>query len=121
MAASLTNATYGVQVEELYDFSSLPSHSKVVDVGGGRGQNSIRLARRFPELEFVVQDFYCDLKILDLESMEQHVTERIQWQKHDFCAPQTIRGAEIYLLSQVLLDHQRGYASRSSYNQTRER
>lgn len=39
-----------------FDWTALPEHSLVVDVGGGIGSKSLTLAEAFPHLKFVVQD-----------------------------------------------------------------
>lgn len=39
-----------------YDWKSLKKGDLVVDVGGGIGSTTLRLAQAFPELRFVVQD-----------------------------------------------------------------
>jgi hypothetical protein len=39
-----------------FDWAALPANARVVDIGGGIGSHTIRLAHAFPHLRFVVQD-----------------------------------------------------------------
>ena len=39
-----------------FDWLSLPEKSLVVDVGGGVGSQTLMLAKKFPQLNFVIQD-----------------------------------------------------------------
>jgi hypothetical protein len=39
-----------------YDWSSLKNGETIVDVGGGIGSSTMILAKKFPELKFIVQD-----------------------------------------------------------------
>lgn len=39
------------------DWKSLPEGAKVVDVGGGVGTSSLQIARAFPQVKTIVQDF----------------------------------------------------------------
>ena len=105
MAASLDNATYGVQIEEIFSFEKF-QNATLVDVGGGRGQNSVRLAVKFPGMSFIVQDLYCKNDEERMAQLPVNVRDNIKWQKHDFTTPEPIQGADVYLLSQILMDHQ---------------
>jgi cyclopropane fatty-acyl-phospholipid synthase-like methyltransferase len=106
MQGSLDNATYGVPVELVFAFEKLKPDATVVDVGGGRGQNSIRLARNFPEMSFVSQDLYSNADSEDWSHLPANIRDRIKWQAHDFYTPQKVKGADMYLISQILMDHQ---------------
>ncbi|KAB8271464.1 S-adenosyl-L-methionine-dependent methyltransferase [Aspergillus minisclerotigenes] len=105
MAASLDNATYGVQIEEIFSFDKF-QNATLVDVGGGRGQNSIRLAGRFPGMSFIVQDLYCKNDEERVAQLPANIRDKISWQRHDFTTPQPTKEADVYLLSQILMDHQ---------------
>ncbi|PHH74763.1 hypothetical protein CDD80_2861 [Ophiocordyceps camponoti-rufipedis] len=93
-------------VETLFPFEELPGKALLVDVGGGNGQHSIRLASRFPGLTCVVQDHDNVVAAArEQDSLPENVTGRISWQAHDLYAPQPVKGADVYLLSHVLMDH----------------
>lgn len=53
---SVANMTPEDAILEGYAWETLPPNSLVVDVGGGVGSQSLTLARRHPNLRFVVQD-----------------------------------------------------------------
>ncbi|KAH9054233.1 S-adenosyl-L-methionine-dependent methyltransferase [Lactarius vividus] len=53
---NVTNLTPENAILEGYAWEKLPPSSLVVDVGGGVGSQSLALARRYPNLHFVVQD-----------------------------------------------------------------
>ncbi|KAH9024027.1 S-adenosyl-L-methionine-dependent methyltransferase [Lactarius deliciosus] len=53
---NMTNMTPEDAILEGYAWEKLPPGSLVVDVGGGVGSQSLALARRHPDLRFVVQD-----------------------------------------------------------------
>ncbi|KAH8978094.1 S-adenosyl-L-methionine-dependent methyltransferase [Lactarius hatsudake] len=53
---NMTNMTPEDAILEGYAWDKLPPGSLVVDVGGGVGSQSLVLARRHPDLRFVVQD-----------------------------------------------------------------
>ncbi|KAH9024031.1 S-adenosyl-L-methionine-dependent methyltransferase [Lactarius deliciosus] len=53
---NVTNMTPEDAILEGYAWERLPPGSLVVDVGGGVGSQSLALARRYPNLRFVVQD-----------------------------------------------------------------
>ncbi|KAH9012303.1 S-adenosyl-L-methionine-dependent methyltransferase [Lactarius hengduanensis] len=54
--SNVTNMTPEGAILEGYAWEKLPPGSLVVDVGGGVGSQSLTLARRHPDLRFVVQD-----------------------------------------------------------------
>ncbi|KAH9024025.1 S-adenosyl-L-methionine-dependent methyltransferase [Lactarius deliciosus] len=53
---NVTNMTPEDAILEGYAWEKLPPGSLVVDVGGGVGSQSLALARRHPDLRFVIQD-----------------------------------------------------------------
>jgi hypothetical protein len=78
-----------------------PESATFVDVGGGKGHQTLMLKRTFPQLfsRFVVQDLVSMVGI-----PEQLAAAGIEFQPHDFFAPQPIRGAAIYYLRFVVHD-----------------
>ncbi|RAH41803.1 S-adenosyl-L-methionine-dependent methyltransferase, partial [Aspergillus brunneoviolaceus CBS 621.78] len=94
-------------LEEIIDLRALcPEDALVVDVGGGRGHHSLRLAQRYPRMRFIVQD-YADKAPSSTSSIapDPRLRERVSWTKHDFFGEQPVRGAAVYLLSHILMDH----------------
>ncbi|KAF9893448.1 hypothetical protein FE257_010760 [Aspergillus nanangensis] len=90
-------------IESFFPFNNLGPGSVVVDVGGGRGHHSIRLATEYPQLSLVVQD--CEIKMPPTQSVaEEAVLERVKWQQHDYFNEQHVIGADVYLLSNILMD-----------------
>lgn len=71
-----------------FPWSSLPSGSTIVDLGGGHGATSIALATAFPKLNFVVQDLP-DVVAGGRASLPKDLTHRVQFQIHDIFTPQT--------------------------------
>jgi sterigmatocystin 8-O-methyltransferase len=91
-------------VEMSYPFNSLRDGAVLVDVGGGKGHHCRRLMGQFPKMQFIVQDHQeavKDLGPVDLGGDEN----RIKWQGHNFFDPQPVKGADVYLLNSVLMDH----------------
>ncbi|RAH67384.1 S-adenosyl-L-methionine-dependent methyltransferase [Aspergillus aculeatinus CBS 121060] len=94
-------------LEEIIDLRALcPEDPLVVDVGGGRGHHSLRLAQRYPRMRFIVQD-YADEAPSSASGIapDPRLRERVSWTKHDFFGEQPVRGAGVYLLSHILMDH----------------
>jgi methylase of polypeptide subunit release factors len=52
----LKNASPTNAILEGYDWEGVPEGSLVVDIGGGVGAQSLTLAKRHPQLRFIVQD-----------------------------------------------------------------
>ncbi|TFY67302.1 hypothetical protein EVG20_g3987 [Dentipellis fragilis] len=80
----------------------------VVDVGGGIGGMSLDLAKKFPNLKFVVQDRSAVISqaraVWQRELPDALESQRTQLMGHDFFAEQPVKGAEIYNLRYILHD-----------------
>lgn len=85
-------------VEEMFDFSSLPEGSTVVDVGGGRGHLSRRVLQKHPHLRFIVQDLPAVI-----HGVED--TDKVTMMEHDIRRRNPVRGADVYLLRSILHDY----------------
>lgn len=97
-------------VVQAYPWGDLPEGATVVDVGGSHGLVSIELARRFPGLQFVVQDL--DEPVVRNADARKpaEVAGRVQFMTHDFFREQPVRGADVYFLRAVLHNWSDGYA-----------
>ncbi|PYI14508.1 putative O-methyltransferase [Aspergillus japonicus CBS 114.51] len=92
-------------IEDIFNFDVLRPGATLVDVGGGRGHHSLRLAMQFPQSSFTVQDFMCKKPTIREEPAIAEAMSRVTWQQHDFFEKQPVRGASLYLLSHILMDH----------------
>lgn len=90
-------------IEMFFLFSKLTPGALVVDVGGGKGQRSIRIAKEEPQLSFIVQDYEGKRPAAGSEEMEQ-ILERVQYQQHSYFNLQPVKGADVYLLGNILMD-----------------
>lgn len=67
---------------------------------------SLDLARRFPELRFVLQDRRPTIaqarELWQREMPDAVMSGRIQMMAHDFFAPQPVANADVYLMRYVL-------------------
>ncbi|KAI4127458.1 MAG: hypothetical protein LQ338_003181 [Usnochroma carphineum] len=90
-----------------FDWGGL-GEATVVDIGGSTGHVSIELAKAFPQLQFVVQDF-ASLESFH-KSMPDELKPRISFQAQDILQPNTLRGADVYLLRSILHDWSDKYA-----------
>jgi sterigmatocystin 8-O-methyltransferase len=91
-------------VEDFFDFGTLPHNAIVVDVGGGRGHHSIRLATQYPHISFINQDLEKMTSTLT-EAFNEEKLQNVTWQNHNFFHVQPTRGANLYLLSHILMDN----------------
>ncbi|KAL0259111.1 hypothetical protein SLS55_006616 [Diplodia seriata] len=67
----------------------------VVDVGGSHGFVPVALAKRFPDLRFVVQDL--PKTVADGPAhIPPEFADRIEFQAHDFFTEQPVAGADVY-------------------------
>jgi O-methyltransferase domain len=83
----------------------------VLQVGGSTGHASVAIAREFPSLKFVVQDF-AKLEGPFNAAVPEHLKTRVTFQAHDFFTPQPVKGAAVYVLRFILHDWSDKYAAR---------
>lgn len=95
-------------IESIYPFNVLRDNALVVDIGGGKGHHSIRLAEKYEMMSFIVQDQTSVVETVQTENLPQSVAGRIEWQAHDLHSPQPVQGADVYILSHIMMDNQPG-------------
>jgi hypothetical protein len=72
----------------------------VVDIGGAQGHIALELARRFENLDIVVQDMDEVIQNLTLE-LSTEVNGRIRFMAHNFFSPQGVN-ADVYYFRWIL-------------------
>lgn len=82
---------------------------KMVDIGGSHGKVSIGLARKYPSIKCVVQDFK---KVIEGARPPDDVDDQVSFMAHDFFNEQPVKDADLYLLRWVLHDWSDQYAIR---------
>ncbi|KAJ7768823.1 O-methyltransferase [Mycena metata] len=91
-----------------FDWSQLPSGGILVDVGCGMGSNSLTIAKKYPTLRIVNQDFGPVLqkaKIHWQENFPEHIEKNlVEFQAHDFFLPQPMKGIDAFLLRHITHD-----------------
>ncbi|KAJ6548615.1 O-methyltransferase [Mycena capillaripes] len=89
-----------------FDWSVLPSHGIIVDVGGGIGHSSLTIAKRYPHLRIINEDLGPALEISKRywkENFPAHVdTQMVEFQVQDFFTPQAVRNAAVFMLRYIL-------------------
>jgi hypothetical protein len=83
---------------EGYEWGSLPQGSTIVDLGGSHGMISSAIAKKFPNLKFVVQDL--PETIASAPNSESGAS--VELMAHDFFKPQPVKGAKAYLFRWIL-------------------
>ncbi|KAG6362240.1 hypothetical protein INS49_010470 [Diaporthe citri] len=80
----------------------------VIDVGGGSGLVEVNLVKKFPDLDFVIQDLPTNAEPAQTLIAQHEAQDRIRFQAHDFFQPQPPQRTlpKAYLLSRVLHDWQ---------------
>jgi ubiquinone/menaquinone biosynthesis C-methylase UbiE len=68
-------------------------------VGGGDGNFSIRLARKYPEMRCIIQDIAAQASYF---KPPPDVADRLQYQVHDIFSPQPVQKADAYVFRIVL-------------------
>ena len=72
------------QAGTLFPFEKLRDGAIVVDVGGGRGQNCLRLGAKYPHLRFVVQDHQSVIDDAEKEvELPPSIMDHTDRKKHD--------------------------------------
>lgn len=108
----ITGMTVAGQIESgalYYDYPwEALSSQPIVDVGGGIGGMSLELARRFPNLRFVVQDREVVIRKAEQVWLQELPvalqTERVQLMAHDFFTKQPVKSAAAFLMRHILHD-----------------
>ncbi|KAF4628102.1 hypothetical protein G7Y89_g10046 [Cudoniella acicularis] len=87
----------------------------LVDVGGAKGTVAMEIARSFPEMKCVVQD---TPEVIEGSQVPEDLQEgeRLWFMPHDFFQEQPVKGADIYLVRNVLHDWSDKYAIRILQN-----
>ncbi|KAF7116936.1 hypothetical protein CNMCM5793_005566 [Aspergillus hiratsukae] len=91
-------------IESIFDFNQLKPDALVVDVGGGKGHHSLRIAQQHPRMSFIVQDYGAEPPASNT-NIDETILKRIEWQDHDFHTEQRVKGADLYLASCILMDN----------------
>ncbi|KAJ6478630.1 O-methyltransferase [Mycena vitilis] len=91
-----------------FDWSQLPSDGVVVDVGSGMGSNALTIAKRYPTLRVVNQDFGPVLekgKAHWQENLPSHIEKNlVEFQAHDFFKPQPVKDADCFMMRHITHD-----------------
>ncbi|KAK8067560.1 hypothetical protein PG996_006672, partial [Apiospora saccharicola] len=81
-----------------YDWASLGAAR--VDIGGSEGHVSVALAKRFPNLELVVQDM-AQVLGQGAANLPADLKDRVSFMAHDMFRPQTVE-ADVYYMRWIL-------------------
>ncbi|XXH05904.1 hypothetical protein Hte_012346 [Hypoxylon texense] len=86
----------------------------LVDLGGSHGFACVHLARKYRNMQFVVQDLPSTIAGAPAPACadDAQVAARIRFQAHDFFAEQAVRGADVYFFRWILHNYSRPYAVR---------
>jgi len=80
----------------------------IVDVGGGAGGTSLDLAKRYPNLRFIVEDRPSTIQQAEVVWMREYPeaiqTGRVKLLPHNFFSEQPIKGADVYFMRWILHD-----------------
>lgn len=90
-----------------FDWKSFATGT-IIDVGGGSGHVAINLAKKFSNLDFVVQDLPTNAEPAQTLIAHHELQDQISFQSHDFFQqqPSQRKPPKAYLLSRVLHDWQ---------------
>ncbi|KAK6981651.1 O-methyltransferase-domain-containing protein [Favolaschia claudopus] len=91
-----------------FDWGALPCESVIVDVGGGIGHVSLTIAKKYPHLRVVNQDFSSPIETSRVhwkEKFPEHLDRQmVEFQVHDFFNPQPVKNAAVFLLRHIMHD-----------------
>jgi hypothetical protein len=97
-----------------FQWSSIPSDSHVVDVGGGVGSTSLPISKQFPSLKVTIQDRPAVLAQAK-QYWTSHLPEAISrgavnFEGHDFFAAQSHQNVAVFILRYILHDWSDGHS-----------
>lgn len=92
------NPALDIEFVNAYDWAQ-HKDGTVVDVGGSKGEVAFALAKKYPDLKFIVQDRAEIVALAPTEGVGS-----VQFMAHDFFAEQPVRGADVYLFRWILHD-----------------
>jgi 6-hydroxytryprostatin B O-methyltransferase len=72
-------------------------------IGGSAGHVSVEIAKKHPNMSFIVQD-RPELAANFATVVPESLKSRITFQPHDFFTPEPVKGASIYFLKHILHD-----------------
>ncbi|KAJ7203253.1 S-adenosyl-L-methionine-dependent methyltransferase [Mycena pura] len=114
--AGVTAMTVPDAILHGFDWKEYPKGSLVVDVGGGVGSQSMIVARKNPQLSFVVQDrapvTKAGLEVWTKEMPAYVQSGRVLLETHDFFTPQPARKVSVFLLRMILHDWSNEYSAK---------
>jgi hypothetical protein len=105
----MRSVTTGPEVASLTTAYDWGSCADIVDMGGGMGHIATAIAAAHPKVTCLVQDINPGLQnvfegqVLTQDPDEVNgLRERVKFQIHDIFTPQSVKGASVYLLRNVL-------------------
>ncbi|KAG8531292.1 uncharacterized protein KY384_002920 [Bacidia gigantensis] len=98
-----------------YDWASL-GNATVVDVGGSYGSVSIGLAKRFPNLSLIVQDFPATVEE-GAKQLPESLKDRVKFSPYSILEEQPIKDADLYLFRAVFHNWPDAYVVKILKNQ----
>lgn len=90
---------------------NLGPSATVVDVGGGRGQISTELAKKFPSMHFTVQDLP-QVVGNAADSLPADLKERVTFSPYNFFEEQPVKEADAYLIARCFHNWPDAYCKR---------
>lgn len=108
-AMSFLHSRPGESSRYLVDNFSWDGAGLLVDVGGAKGTVAIEIARFAPEIKIVVQD---KPEVIKGTTVPEDLQARVQLMGYDFFTEQPVKGADIYLIRNVLHDWSDKYAAK---------
>ncbi|TVY16272.1 O-methyltransferase gsfB [Lachnellula arida] len=108
-AMSFLHSRPGENVQYLVENFPWGDTGLLVDVGGAKGTVGMAIARYAPKIEVVVQD---KPEVIKGTEVPEDLQGRLQLIGHDFFTEQPVKGADIYLIRNVLHDWSDKYAAK---------
>ncbi|KAL1662627.1 S-adenosyl-L-methionine-dependent methyltransferase [Schizophyllum commune] len=84
------------------DFSTLPAGTEVVDVGAGIGPFSLTIAKKYPNLHYVIQDRAAVVEKAKAHWSEHLPSASVEMIPHDFFQPQPAKEPGVFILNNIL-------------------